>query len=72
MVPEREQRSDIVVGDQPHVAAFATVAAVRAAQGDVGLTPERNCARAAVTRLHMDLALVNKHLWPPRDGLYSW
>jgi hypothetical protein len=38
----------------------------------VGLTSERNCARAAVTRLHMDLALVNKHLWPPRDGLYSW
>jgi hypothetical protein len=60
-----------VVGDQPHVTAFAAIASVRAAQGDVGLTPERNCARAAVTRLHMDLALVNKHLRPPRNGQYS-
>jgi hypothetical protein len=61
VVLEGEQRSDVVVRDQPHVAALAAVAPVRAAFSDVRLTTERNCARAAVTGLYVELALVNEH-----------
>ncbi len=61
VVLEGEQRSDVVVRDQPHVPALAAVAPVGAAFSDVRLTAERNGARAAVTGLYMELALVNEH-----------
>ena len=55
VVAEREQRGDVVVGDQPHVAALAAVAAVRAALGDRALAPERDAAGAAVAAAHVEL-----------------
>ena len=64
VVLEGQQRSDVVVRDQPHIAALAAVAAVGAAFGDVCFTAERNRARAAVTGLYMELALVNEHERP--------
>jgi hypothetical protein len=61
VVLEGEQRSDVVVRDQPHVAALAAVSPVRAAFSDVRLSAERHGARAAVTGLYMELALINEH-----------
>ena len=45
-------------GDQPNVSALATVPAVGAAHGDVGLAPERDRPRAAVAGFHVELCLV--------------
>jgi hypothetical protein len=61
VVLEGQQRSDVVVRDQPDVAALAAVAPVRAAFWDVRLSAERNGARAAVAGLYVELALVNEH-----------
>ena len=60
MVPERQQRRHVVVGDQPDVAALAAVAAVRTAHHDRALASERHAARAAVTAAHVELALVDE------------
>jgi len=48
MVAKGKQRGDGRIGYQPHVAASATVAAVRAASWSVGFAPERHCPRASV------------------------
>ena len=60
VVAERQQRRHVVVGDEPDVAALAAVAAVRAAEGDRPLPPERHAARAAVAAAHVELALVDE------------
>ena len=60
VVAEAEQRRHVVIGDQPHVAAAAAVAAVGPALGDVRLAAERHRARAAVTGFHVDLRFVDK------------
>src|SRR5207244_9376855 len=60
MVLEREQRRDVAIGDEPHVAALASVTAVGSALGDVRLAPERHRAGAAVACLHMETALVDE------------
>ena len=60
VVAERQQRGDVVVGDQPHVAALAAVAAVGPAEGDRALPPERHAARATVAAAHVELALVDE------------
>ena len=44
----------------PHVAAAAAVASVRAAEGDELLAPERDRAPAAVAGADVDLALVQE------------
>ena len=54
MVPERQQRRRVAVGDQPDIAAAAAVTAVGAAHGDVRLAAERHATRAAVTALDVD------------------
>ena len=46
VVPEADQRRDVAVGDEPHVAALAAVAAVRPAHRDGALTPERDAPRS--------------------------
>ena len=46
--------------DDDDLAAVAAVAAVGAALGDVGLTPERDRARAAVATPEVDLDLVDE------------
>jgi hypothetical protein len=58
VVPEAEQGGLVVGGDQPDVAAGASVTAVGTTLGDVGFTTERHTARATVTRLDVDLGLV--------------
>ena len=60
VVAEREQRRHVVVGDQPHVATRAAVAAVGTAPGHVRLTPERDAAGAAVATAHVERALVDE------------
>ena len=60
VVPERQQRGDVAVGDQPDVAALAAVAAVGPALGHVGLAPERHAAGAAVTAFDVQAALVDE------------
>src|SRR5437588_11425790 len=67
VVPEGQQRGHVPVGHQPHVSAGAAVAAVRAAAGDVGLTPEADGARAAVAPLDVELGLV-RELGHAREG----
>jgi hypothetical protein len=61
VVFEGQQRSDVVVDRQPDVTASAAIAAVGPTSGDVSLAAKGHRARAAVTRLYMDLALVNEH-----------
>jgi hypothetical protein len=60
VVPEGQQRRDVVVGDEPDVAAVAAVAAVRTALGDVGLPAERHRARPTVAALDVEAALVDE------------
>ena len=60
VVAKGEQRRDIVVGDQPDVAAVAAVAAVRAAVHHGAFTTEAHAASAAVACLHVQLALVDE------------
>ena len=66
MVAKGEQRGDVVIGDEPHVAALAAVAAVRPALGDRALPAERHTAGAAVAAAHVELRLVDElgHLRP--------
>ena len=73
VVAERQQRGHVVVGDEPDVAALAAVAAVRAAEGDRTLAPERHAARAAVAAAHVELALVDElgHRTNATGGLRS-
>src|SRR5690606_28479438 len=60
VVAERDQRGDVVVGDEPDVAAVAAVAAVRSAHDDGTFTTERDAASAAVTTADVELALVDE------------
>jgi len=60
MVAECEQRRDVVVGDQPDVAALAAVAPVRATHGNGPLTAERHTAGSPVAPAHVELALVDE------------
>ena len=60
VVLEGEQRGDVAVGHEPHVAAAAPVAAVGAAPGNVRLAAERHAAGTAVARLDVDLGFVKE------------
>ena len=60
MVAEGEQRRDVAIGQEVHVAARATVAAGGAALRSVRLPPERDHARAAIAAAHIDLNLVDE------------
>ncbi len=60
VVSESKQGGDIAVGHQPDRASVAAVTAGRAAPGDVGLAPKRNAARAPVSGLDIDVALVDE------------
>ena len=60
VVAERQQRGDVVVGDEPDVAALAAVAAVRPAEGHGTLAPERHAACSPIAAAHVELALVDE------------
>src|SRR5262249_47629025 len=55
-----DQRVEVVLSEKDDVAAFAAVAAVRAAELDEFLAPEARRAGAAVAAFEVDLALVEK------------
>ena len=59
-VAEVDQGVEVVFGDEDDVAALAAVAAVRAAELDEFLPPERDHAVAAVAGAEVDLGLVEK------------
>ena len=58
-----EQRVQIGHAFEHDVAAFAAVAAVRAAELDELLPPETDAAIAAVARAHKNLGLIEKLHW---------
>ena len=60
VIPEREERCDVVVGDEPHAATAATIAAVGATLRHIGLATERNAARATVTTSDIATTLVDE------------
>src|SRR5439155_14708448 len=60
VVAKREERRDVAVRLQPHVAAPAAVAAVGPAARHVRLSPEGDAARAAVATLHVALRYVDE------------
>ena len=60
MVAKGEQRGNVVVGDEPHVAAPAAVAAIRSALGDRAFPTERHTAGAPVPAAHVELRLVDE------------
>ena len=60
VVAEREQRRDVVVGDEPDVTATAAVATVRPAHRHRALPPEADAARATVAATDVQLALVDE------------
>jgi len=60
LVLERQQRRDVAVRHQPHVAPAAPVAPVGPAPGHVRLAPEGHRPGAPIPRLHMDVALVDE------------
>ena len=54
------QRIDAFGGPQPHAAAVAAIAAVRAAERHEFLAPEAGAAAAAVAGLHPDGGLIDE------------
>ena len=60
MIPEREQRRHVAIGNEPHVAAVATVAAIGTAAGHVGFATERHRARAAVAGFDVNLRGIDE------------
>src|SRR5690606_15933174 len=57
---ELEQRRELRVGDQPHVAAVASVSARRPARVHVRLAAPRNHAIASVTGADLDADLIDE------------
>ena len=74
VVAKREERRDVAVRLQPHVAAPAAVAAVGPAARHVRLSPEGDAARAAVATLDVALRYVDeaRHRELPRYFLAVW
>ena len=60
VIAERDERRHIAIGDEPDVAARAPVTAVGAALGRVGLTAERDAARATVATFHIETGLIDE------------
>ena len=65
MITKREKRRNVVVGDEPDIAALRAVAAVGTAAGHVCFTAKRDRARAAVAAAHIDLDTRRRNLTPP-------
>ena len=60
VVAEGDERRDVAVGHEPHVAALAAVAAVGSAERDRTLAPERHAAGTAVATTYVQLGLVDE------------
>jgi len=60
VVAKGDERRNVVIGDEPHVAASAPVTAVRATVDDRAFPPERDTPRTAVAAARVELALVDE------------
>ena len=60
VVAEGEQRGDVAVGDQPHVAALAAVTAVRAAERHGPSRRNDDTAGAAVATADVQLRFIDE------------
>jgi hypothetical protein len=60
MVDKRKQRGEIGRGLEIDASSLAAVSPVRAALGHVRLTTERDCPRAPIASLDVDLGLVDE------------
>ena len=58
------ERIQVLIGAQQHIAAVATITAVRSAKGDVFFAPETETTTAAITGFDLDCHLVNKFHQP--------
>src|SRR3546814_14362979 len=69
VVLERDQRGDVVVDDEPHVATLAAVAAVGPTHRRVRLPAERHAPGATVSTLDVEPTLINELRPPRRQGV---
>jgi hypothetical protein len=60
VVAERQQRGDVAVGHQPHLAPAAAIASVGAAVGDRTLAAEADAARATISAADVESTLVDE------------
>jgi hypothetical protein len=60
MITKRQQRGDVVVGDEPDIPTVSPVSTVRAAVHDRALATEADTARATVTSTYVELTLVDE------------
>src|SRR5438132_1269784 len=60
MITKREERRDVVIGDEPDIATLRAVATVGAAARHMRFTAKRDGARATVTTAHIYSTLVNE------------
>src|SRR3546814_14698253 len=65
VVLERDQRGDVVVDDEPHVATLAAVAAVGPTHRRVRLPAERHAPGATVSTLDVEPTLIDELRPPP-------
>jgi hypothetical protein len=68
VIAEAEQRCNVAVGDQPHVAASAAVATIGTTFGDMSLAPERDAARATVACFHVQATFIDERGHQPTLG----
>src|SRR3546814_9893459 len=66
VVLERDQRGDVVVDDEPHVATLAAVAAVGPTHRRVRLPAERHAPGATVSTLDVEPTLIDELRHPRR------
>src|SRR5512143_696405 len=60
MIAKREQRGDVAIGDEPHVATLSPIATVRATECHRPLPAEGDHAGTTVTAAHVELGLVDE------------
>jgi hypothetical protein len=60
VIAERQERGHVVIGDEPHIAPSASVAAVRTAECDGAFTPEADTTRTAIAGTNVQLTFVDE------------
>ena len=67
VIAEGEQRRNVSVGAQPHVATVATVTTIGPAPGNMCLSAERNRAGTAVAPTNVGSSFVDEPGHAPKD-----
>ena len=65
LIPEVQQRGQVIIHLEYHRAAASAVTAVRTARSYILLTVEADLAVAALTGCDFNFCYVNKHIFPP-------